>query len=237
MNLISHQPDIDKTYLYAKDLYEAKYQLQINKRANRGLKSLNDSKAFIEYSNDRDDIYNKIEEYNPNKKRKILIVVDDMTADMLSNKKLNPIVTELFIRGRKLNISIVLITQSYFAVPKNITLNSTHYFVMEIQTNKCFNKSHLIIHQILTLKTSKTIEDQGEKQIKAIEEHGKQLFESSELDSEESYETLFKQKQIFDKLTNERMDEINKLIMKQVNYDDLTYSFKKKKSSKKIYRL
>ena len=67
-----------------------------------------------------DDIYTNIEEYNPNKKRKILIVFDDMIADMLSNNKFNPVVTELFIRVRKLNISNVFITQPYFAVPKNI---------------------------------------------------------------------------------------------------------------------
>ena len=73
-----------------------------------------------------------IEEYNPNKKRKILIVFDNMIADMLSNKKLNPIVTELFIRGRKLDTSLVSITQSYFAVPKNIRLNSSNYFIMKI---------------------------------------------------------------------------------------------------------
>ena len=79
-----------------------------------------------------DDIYKNIKKYNPNKKRKILIVFDDMIADMLSNKKPNPIVTELFIRGRKINISLVLITQFYFAVPKNIRLNSTHYFMMKI---------------------------------------------------------------------------------------------------------
>ena len=78
-------------------------QLLINKRENTGLKYFNDSKAFIEYSNDMDDIYKNIEEYNPNKKRKILMVFDDMIADMFSNKKLNPIVTELFIRGRNLN--------------------------------------------------------------------------------------------------------------------------------------
>ena len=65
-----------------------------------------------------EDIYKNIEEYNPNKKRKILIVFDDIIADMLSNEKLNPIVTELFIRGRNLNISLVFITQSYFTVPK-----------------------------------------------------------------------------------------------------------------------
>ena len=79
-----------------------------------------------------DNIYKNIEGYNPNKKLKILIVFDDMIADMLSNKKLNPIVTELFIRGRKLNISLVFIAQSYFALPEDIRLNSTHYFVMKI---------------------------------------------------------------------------------------------------------
>ena len=66
-----------------------------------------------------DGVYKNIEEYNPNKKRKILIVFDDMIADMLSNKKLNPILTELFIRGRKLNISLVFLTESYFTVPQN----------------------------------------------------------------------------------------------------------------------
>ena len=95
-----------------------KYQLLINKRESTDLKYLNDSKAFIEYSNDVDDIYKKIEDYNPNKKRKRLIVFDDMIADMLSNKKLNPIVTELVIRGRKLNISLVFMEQSYFVFQK-----------------------------------------------------------------------------------------------------------------------
>ena len=76
-------------------------------------------------------IYKNIEEYNPKKKRKILIVFDEMIGDMLSNKKINPVVTELFIRRRKLNISLVFIAQSYFVVPKYIRLNSTHYFVMK----------------------------------------------------------------------------------------------------------
>ena len=75
------------------------------------LKHFNDPKAFIEYSINMDDIYKNIEEYNLNKKRQILIVCDDIHADMLSNKKVNPIVNELFIRGRKVNISIVFITQ------------------------------------------------------------------------------------------------------------------------------
>ena len=73
---------------------------------------------------------------------------------MLSNKKLNLIVTELFIRGRKLTISLVFITQFYFTVPKNIRLSSTNYFVLKIAKRESFNKSHLINHHILTFKTS-----------------------------------------------------------------------------------
>ena len=79
-----------------------------------------------------DDIYKNIGEYNPNKKCKMVIVFDDIIADMLGNKKRNPIVIELFTRKRKLNICLVFIMQSYFAVPKNIRLNSTHYFIMKI---------------------------------------------------------------------------------------------------------
>ena len=83
-----------------------------------------------------DDIYKNIKEYNPNKKRKTLIVFDDMIADMLSNKRINPIAIELFIRVRKLNISLVFITQSYFTVPKNVRLNSRHYFIMKIPNKR-----------------------------------------------------------------------------------------------------
>ena len=89
----------------------------------------------MDYSNNMQYVYKNIEDYNPGKKRKVLIVFDDMIADMINNKKINPIVTELFIRGRKLNISIVFITQSYFKVPKYVTLNSTHFFIMKL-TNK-----------------------------------------------------------------------------------------------------
>ena len=79
-----------------------------------------------------DNIYTNIEEYNANKKRKMLTVFDDMIADMLSIEKLNPIVTEFYIRGRKTNIYLVFITQSYFAVSRNISLNSTHYFIIKV---------------------------------------------------------------------------------------------------------
>ena len=99
LNLINNQLDIDKIYLYAKDLYEAKYQYLINKPEKVGLYHFLDSKAFLEYSNDMDDIYKNIEEYNPGKKRKVLMVFDDIIADMINNKKVNPIVTELFIRA------------------------------------------------------------------------------------------------------------------------------------------
>ena len=132
LNLINNQPDIDKIYLYAKDPYEAKYQYLINIREKVGLKHFNDPKAFIEYSDDMQDVYKNIDEYNIGKERKILIVFDDMIANMINNKKLNSIVTELFIRGRKLNISIVFITQSYFKVPKNFRLNSNHFLIMKI---------------------------------------------------------------------------------------------------------
>ena len=108
LNLINNEPYIDKLYLYAKDPCEAKHQLLINKRECAGLTYINDWKAFIEYSNDMDDVYQNIKQYNPNKKRKLLIVFHDMIADILSNKKLIPIVTELFLRGRKLNISLFL---------------------------------------------------------------------------------------------------------------------------------
>ena len=135
-NLINNQPDIDKILLYAKDPYEAKYQYLINKREKVGLDHFKGPKAFMEYSNDMEDVYKNIENYNPGKKRKILIVFDDMIADMINNKKLNPVVTELFIRGRKLNISIVFITQSYFKVPKDVRLNSTHFFIMKIPNKK-----------------------------------------------------------------------------------------------------
>ena len=88
LNLIKHETDIDKIYLYAKKSTEAKYQLLINTTESASLNHLNDAKAFIEYANDKDDIYKNIEEYNPNKKRKILTVFDDMIAVCLVIKSL-----------------------------------------------------------------------------------------------------------------------------------------------------
>ena len=138
INLISHQPDIDKMYLYVKDPYKAKYQLLVNKREGANIKHSNDYKAFIEYSDDMDDIYiyKNIEEYNPNEKRKILIALENVLADMLSDKNRIPIATELFIRGRKVNIYLVFITQCYFATTKNVRLYSTLYFIIEIPNTR-----------------------------------------------------------------------------------------------------
>ena len=136
LNLIENQPDTEKIYLYAKDPYEAKYQYLNNKREGVGINHFKDSKAFIEYSNDMLDAYKNIDEYNLDKENKILIDFDNMIADMIHNKKLNSVVTELFIRGRKLNISLVFITQSYFKVPKDVRLNTTHFLIAKIPNKR-----------------------------------------------------------------------------------------------------
>ena len=136
LNLINEQKDIDKIYLYAKDLSESKYEHLINNRENAGIKHLNDSKAFIDGSNTMDGVYENIDQYNPNIKRKVLITFDDMIADIMTNKKFQSIIKELFIRCRKINISLVFITQSYFSVPKDVRLNSKHYLIMKINNKR-----------------------------------------------------------------------------------------------------
>ena len=92
------------------------------------------------------DVYKNTDEYNPYKENKILIVFDDMIADMIFNKKLNSIVTELIIRGRKLNISLVFITQSYFKVPKDVRLNTSHFFIAKISNKRGLQQITLIRH-------------------------------------------------------------------------------------------
>ena len=100
--------------MLAKDLREPKYQFLIERRENAGIKNYNDPTASIEYLNTVDDVYNNIDDYNRKRTRKILIVFDDMVADIMTNKRFQAIIKELFIRCRKLNISPVFITQSYF---------------------------------------------------------------------------------------------------------------------------
>ena len=122
---------IDKIYLYAKDFSEPKYEYLIKKREDAGIKNVNNPNAFIVCSNTMDDVYEDIDNYNPKRNKKVLIVFDDMIADIMTNKKFQAIIKELFIRCRKLNISLVFITQSYFSVPKDVRLNTTHYFIMK----------------------------------------------------------------------------------------------------------
>ena len=113
----------------------------MNKREGIGINHFKDPKAFIEYSNDMHDVYKNIDDYKSNKESKILIVFDDMIADMIHNEILNSVVTELLIGGRKLNISLVFITQSYFKIPKDVRLNTTHFFIAKIS-----NKNVLLNH-------------------------------------------------------------------------------------------
>ena len=131
LNSIKHQqPDIDRIYLHVKDPFESKYQLHIDGREKVGIKNLKNPKAFIVYLQKIDDDYKNLEDCNP-KKRRVLTVFDDMITYTESNEKLSPIVNELFLRGRKLNISLVFISQSYFKA-----LNATHYFIIKINNKR-----------------------------------------------------------------------------------------------------
>ena len=122
--------------MYAKDLSEPKYQFLIEKSENAGIKNYNDPTAIIEYSNTIDDVYNNIDNYNPKRKRKFLVVFYDMNADIMANEKFQALIKELFIRCRKLNISLVFIGQSSFETLKDARLNSTHYLIMKIHKRR-----------------------------------------------------------------------------------------------------
>ena len=137
LNLIQQDNSIiQKIYLYEKDLKEPKYKFLIKKCEDIGKKYLNDLNAFVKYSNTMDDVYNNIDDYNSKRKRKVLIVLDDMIPDIMNNERFQTIIKELFIRCRKLNISPVFITQCYFNVPKKFRLNSTHYLIMKIHNRR-----------------------------------------------------------------------------------------------------
>ena len=132
LHLIKNLHPIDKIYLYAKGIHEPKYEYLINKREQAGIKNLNDPHAIIEYSDDMNDVLNDINDYHKNRDKKVLIVFDDMIADIEYNKNFKRIIKELFYRARKINVSIVFITQSYFRALKDARLNSTHYILMRI---------------------------------------------------------------------------------------------------------
>ena len=114
------------------------------KRENAGIRNLDNPSAFIEYSNIMNNVYNNIDDYNPKRERKILIVFDDMILDIMTNKKFQAIIKELFIRCRKLNIFLIFNTQSYFSVPKDLTIKINNRRELQLL---------LIILQILTTKT------------------------------------------------------------------------------------
>ena len=136
LNLINEQDHIDKIYFYAKDISEPKYEFLIKKCKNAGTKHLNDPNALIECSNIMDDVYGDIDNYNPSRKRNILIVFGDIIADIKPNEKFPAIVSELFIRCPKINISLIFITQPYFSVPKDVRLNLSHYLIMKINNKR-----------------------------------------------------------------------------------------------------
>ena len=136
LHLINNIHPIDKIYLYAKDIHEPKYEYLINKREQAGIKNLNDPHAFIEYSDDMNDVLDDVNNYNKNRDKKVLIAFDDMIADIEYNKNFKRIIKELFYRARKIKVSVVFITQSFFRALKDARLNSTHYILMEIGNKK-----------------------------------------------------------------------------------------------------
>ena len=140
LHLINNLHPIDKIYLYAKDTHEPKYEYLINKREQAGIKILNDPQAFIGYSDDMNDVLDCINNYVKNRDKKVLIVFDDMIADIEYNKNFKQIIKELFYRARKINVSIVFITQSYFKALKDARLNSTHYILIKIGNKKEFKR-------------------------------------------------------------------------------------------------
>ena len=123
-----------------------KYELLIKMREDVGANHINDPNAFIECSNRMDVVYQYIDDHKSSIKRKSLIVFDGMTADIMSKKKFQTITKDLFIRCKKVNISLAFLTQSYFFVPKDVKLNSRDYLIIKIN-----NRKELIILQILII--------------------------------------------------------------------------------------
>ena len=138
LNLINELRDIDKIYLYAKDLSECKYEHLINNRKNAGIKYLNDSKAFIDCSNTMDDVYENIGDYNPNRKRKVLIIFDAIIADIMANKKFQSIIDDLFIRCRKkiFHLYLSLRLSFVFFCTKGRKIKFNALFIMKINNKR-----------------------------------------------------------------------------------------------------
>ena len=148
-NPINHLPHSDKIFLYAKDHYDSKNQYLIKSREEVAQKYLKDPKPFINYSSDTNDVYKATEQNIPRKKCYVLIVFDDMITDMTGNKKLHPVVTELFTTGMKLNIFSVFIIQSYFLVQKDVCLSNIQFSSRSFQIDSSSNKLLIIIRLIM----------------------------------------------------------------------------------------
>ena len=133
--LIKEDENINKMYLYAKDLSETKFEFLIKSREDAGIKIFNNPNSFVECLS-VDDIHEDIDGYNPCRTRKILIMSDDMIADIIRNQKFQAIIKELFIRCRKINISLVFITQPCCSAPTNVRLNLKKYLIMKINNRK-----------------------------------------------------------------------------------------------------
>ena len=127
---------VEKIYLYAKDLEQPKYKFLIDRREKAGINFINDPNAFIEHSNSINDIFPQIEDYNKRRNRKILIIFDDMISHVMSDKKAQQILRDLFIRCRKSNISLCFLAQFYFSIPKDIRLNCTHYILFKLNNKR-----------------------------------------------------------------------------------------------------
>ena len=164
LHLINNLHPIDKIYLYAKDIHEPKYKYLINKREQAGIKNLNDPNAFIECSDNMNDALDDINNYNKNRDKKVLIVFDDMIADIEYNKDFKGIIKELFYRAIVFIVSIVFIMQSYFRALKDARLNSTHCILMKITNKKEFRRiteeksGHLDYKDFLKIHNYCTIE-------------------------------------------------------------------------------
>ena len=135
-NLINEQNDIDNIYLYVRELSDPECEYLIKKRKDAWIKHVSNPNAFIKRSNTMDDVYENINNYNLTREIKNLIVFDEMIANIMTKRRFQAVIKELFIRCRKLNIALVFITQSYFFVPKDLRLNSTHYLIMKINNRR-----------------------------------------------------------------------------------------------------
>lgn len=132
LNIINEREDIDKIYLFARDLNEHKYELLINTRKKAGISHYNDENAFIESFDSMDYVFFNIDDFNIGRKRKVVIIFDDMIPDIVTNKNYQQVIKELFIRSRKINISLIFLSQSFFSIPKNVRLNSRQFYFLKL---------------------------------------------------------------------------------------------------------